>query len=218
MTMANRALERFRIGAGLGRSGSRGAVKRGIVIATCDAHAGTWLTDCLRSLAGLPVVLAWNDGERRNAFDAAALFVGWELGLDEWWVLPDTVVVHEPDRLMTLLEDDGQAYALGANFLSCIGKVRRSTIEQVGLPPEPTTKMQAVKFEWRWFKRYAQAERRLITIDRNFADGPEREWRHGRNNMVLRSSLLTKWKGHWTIPMVVDAYGNEPWDGPAPQS
>lgn len=170
----------------------------GIVVATCEAHASTWLVDCLRSLAGVPVTLCWNRPDR-NWYDPGALLVGWEAGFDEWWCLPDTVVVADPAGLVARL-GDGRSWSLGAGLLSCIGKVCRSQVAEMGLPSAPQTKRQAVDCELGWFREFAA--RFCTTIDPGFCDGPEREWRHGRENMVLRSSLLTKFKGTWLDTMI----------------
>jgi hypothetical protein len=169
----------------------------GIVVATCDAHASTWLVDCLRSLAGLPVTLRWNTPDE-NWYDPGALFTGYEAGFDEWWMMPDTVVVTDQAALLRYL-GDGQSWALGRRFISCIGKVCRKDVD--ALPQPPTTKRQAVDCELGWFATFAE---RCRVIDPTFWDGPERETRHGQERMVLRSSVLTKFKGTWNDHMIVE--------------
>lgn len=180
-----------------------GGLKTGIVVATCDAHARTWLPDCLKSLVPLPVHLAWNV-PGANHFDPAAVYHGLELGLDEFWVLPDTVVVHQVQVLKRTLAS-GLAYSVGPGYLSCIGKVRASTIRALGLPPKPQTKLEAVHFELGFMRMLAQLEERaglLEVLDAGFTDGPAREFRHGRDNMVLETELLTKYKGTWALDMI----------------
>ena len=169
----------------------------GIVVATCDAHASTWLVDCLRSLAGLPVTLRWNTPEA-NHYDPGALFTGYEAGFDEWWMMPDTVVVTDQAAFVRYL-GDGRSWALGGGFISCIGKVTRADVDAAGLPTPPFSKTQAVDLEASWFSKFSS---RCSVIDEGFRDGSEFEDRHGRRNMVLRSSLMTKYKGTWSRAMI----------------
>lgn len=173
----------------------------GIVVATCDAHASTWLVDCLRSLAGLPVTLRWNTPPDANWYDPGALFEGYRAGFGEWWVMPDTVEVTDPVGLVALL-GDGRSYALGPRFISCVGKVTRADVDAVGLPKAPVTKRQAVDVELGWFGSFSE---RCQVIDQGFMDGGDIVDRHGRPNMVLRSRLLTKYKGCWNDHMIREA-------------
>jgi hypothetical protein len=172
----------------------------GIVVATCDAHSTTWLPDCLRSLAGLPVTLRWNT-PAANWYDPGALLEGYAAGFDEWWVLPDTVVVTDPAAMVALL-GDGRSYALGTRFISCIGKVTRADVDAVGLPAAPVTKRLAVDCELGWFGGFSN---RCQVIDPTFWDSSEYVERHGRNNMILRSRVLTKYKGCWSDAMIREA-------------
>lgn len=178
-------------------------MRKGIVVASCAKTAATWLPDCLASLGDVPfgVVVAWSTPER-NEFDVSALRVGVEQ-FDEFWMLPDTTVVHDVGTILATLSIDGLSCSLGPAYLSCIGKVCSADARRVGLPTWPRTKLEAVEVELGWFRRYAFATGAQC-LDRNFMDGPDREWRHGRQNMVLRSSVLTKFKGCWNLDMVAE--------------
>lgn len=178
-------------------------MRKGIVVASCARTASTWLADCLDSLADVPfgVTVAWSTPER-NEFDVSALRVGVEQ-FDEFWMLPDSTIVHDVGLMLATLSVDGLSCSLGAAYLSCIGKVCSADARRVGLPKWPRTKMEAVEVELGWFRRYAFSVG-AQTLDRAFTDGPKREWRHGRQNMVLESSVLTKFKGTWTLDMVAE--------------
>lgn len=180
-------------------------MRKGVVVATCEKTSRTWLVDCLRSLADVPVTIAYSTPQR-NEFDVAALRVGCEL-FDEFWMLPDTTLVKDVDLLVLTLAQDGRSFSAGPGYISCIGKVCTADAKRVGLPQWPRTKMDAVNVELGWFRRYAFATGATV-LDPGFTDGPRREERHGRLNMVLESDLFIKWKGTWDVSMIVEEAGH----------
>lgn len=176
-------------------------LRKGVVVASCAKTSRTWLPDCLASLDGVPVTVAWSTPQR-NEYDVSALRVGCEM-FDEFWMLPDSTVVKDVGLLLGTLAVDGLSCSAGPGFISCIGKVVTADAKRVGLPVWPRSKMDAVNVELGWFRRYAFATNAQV-LDRSFTDGPRREERHGRLNMVLESDLLLKFKGTWDLSMVAE--------------
>lgn len=177
-------------------------MRRGIVIASCAKTARTWLPDCLESLgavANVPIVVSYST-PARNEYDVSALRVG-VAAFDEFWMMPDTCIVKDCRRLLDHLGDEGQSYAMGPNYISCIGKVVSASAERFGLPAWPRNKIEAVGVEARWFPGYAKHTKARV-LDNGFVDGPRFEERHGRLNMVLESYLLLKFKGTWDLAMI----------------
>lgn len=170
----------------------------GVVVTTCEAHQHTWLLDCLKSLKDVPVAIHWND-EQHNHFEAGGVETGWTW-FERFWLIPDTVVVKNLDLLWFYLKSEGE-FVLGPRFLSCIGIMTTQGLSNVGMPTMPRNKSEAVDVESSWFSRYADTNFSQI-IDPGFMDGPIREWRNGRLNMVLDSPILTKYKGTWDRSMI----------------
>jgi hypothetical protein len=175
-------------------------VNVGVVVTTCQEHKHSWLLDCLESLKDVPTLIHWNDADR-NYFEAGGIEPGY-IFFDRFWLIPDTVVVKNLDLMYYYLNSKGNEFCLGPNFISCIGVLTKEGIARMnGIPTMPTNKHEAVDIELAWFSRYAQMNRCEV-IDPGFFDGPIREWRNGRLNMVLDSPILTKYKGTWDRSMI----------------
>lgn len=171
----------------------------GVVVTTCQEHKHTWLLDCLSTLKDVPVAIHWNDSNN-NHYEAGGLETGLA-NFSRFWLIPDTVVVKNLDLMWHYLKTDDE-YCLGPGFISCIGIITWSGFAKMsgGLPAMPRNKHEAVDIELSWFSKYAAIN--CSVIDPTFHDGPIREWRHGRENMVLDSPILTKYKGTWDRSMI----------------
>lgn len=172
-------------------------MRRGIVVSTCPANVRTWLPDCLESIRTDVTVVQSGIG----GFETSGLIAGTHL-FDEFWLFPDTVVVEDYGLLRDLLDEPG-AVSVGAGYFCCMGKFVTEHVLSMGLPAYPWSKYAAVDVELGWMPKQAVASGAKV-LDERFTDGSEFVERHGRRNMVLRTGLLTKFKGTWDRSMIAD--------------
>lgn len=153
-----------------------------------------WAADALASVPGEAIVVS---------------VPGYELGKLEWVVenttverflfIQDSVLVTP--QLFELLNDyDGSVALLGdpRPYGCFLGVYTRHALLAAGFAPI-RTKLEAVEAELWWTGEYRAAAGKVPVLfpeltDRN-AEGPIE--RHGRPNLVLSNSYMTKFKGTW---------------------
>ena len=187
-------------------------METGVVVVTHVNNAETWYRDCIDSLmpsieAGTNVV-TYTNTDQENHYEGGGMKFGFDL-FDEFWLIPDTVIVKDCLMLDATLMDSGRGYAAGPAIISCVGKYRRAVYERTvadGFPLiVPNNKREAVAAEQVWSGgHYLQREDKITCLSDSFVDGPRREFRHGRENMVLESDTFIKYKGCWDPNMIND--------------
>lgn len=170
----------------------------GIVISTHMSSLRTWLPDCLESIAVYSEFIHVHvNTPDANYFEAGGITAGWRK-FDQFWHIPDTVVVKNP---ADLFKHAGSVSA-GPRYISCVGLLRSSTIDTIGPPDLPVDKLAAaVLVEDLWFHKYMDYDPPKI-LDQGFDDKQVFVERHGRTNMVLESDLFRKYKGTWNVSMI----------------
>lgn len=171
-----------------------------IVICTTPGR-DLWAADCLESI-------------HKTASDKWPLLVlsdfSFELGkirwlldnttLDRWFLLHDTVVVHDADLFTQAFEKPLSCAVSNCptKFGMYLGVYARSTLERLERIPQPNTKDDAIYWERYFADEYCALEE-VPTLFPEFDDAhaPFEEERHGRNNLVLTNRWLTKYKGTW---------------------
>jgi hypothetical protein len=174
-------------------------VTRAAVVIGAVSEDSPWLPALLDSLDGCrwPVVVNYTrDWELATIAWAARKY-------DEFIFLPESTVVLDQayiDRCFTA--EAGHAVNLGTaqgmKFRMYLGKYVAENVQMVGVPPV-ASKMQAIEQEVHWCVRYAKFEERrgLTSLGGPLEHTDVREWKHGRENMVVENEWLRKWKGTW---------------------
>lgn len=136
----------------------------------------------------------------------------WELGaiestltyyIDEFFFLQDTIEILDTSFIDDAFERfPGKSVAFDRHFSHYLGKYRREILLEINITggfPRVTSKEEAIYQEFKFAQRYAELEWRETTVlDDKFADdNPNNYWeeRFGRNNLVLISKYLKKYKG-----------------------
>lgn len=124
---------------------------------------------------------------------------------DEFLHLHDSCEVKDPALFdLVFRQYEGASVSLSHNFLMYIGKYRRETLEQVGIP-RVTTKREEHAQEFEWNAKYIAAEPKLINpLLPEFGDSGVFEDKFGRKNMILDSPYIRKYKGTWDVSMIKD--------------
>jgi len=171
-----------------------------IVICTTPGRDG-WLADCLESVHATasdkwPLIVL-------SDFSFELGKIRWLLAnttLDRWFLLHDTVVVHNAD-LFTQAFSKPLSCAVSTcptKFGMYLGVYARRTLERLERIPQPDTKDQAIFWEKAFADEYCAVEDvPVLFTDFDDAHAPFEEERHGRNNLVLTNPHLTKYKGTW---------------------
>lgn len=154
-----------------------------------------WLSDCLVSLKGVnyPVVIAMNTPED-NAFDPQGIYEAVRLGLEEFVLLHDSMVVKDQSIFDILFGMPGHV-AVSPGGLMLIGKY--VTAQLPALPKKPSGKKEAVYFELSYKNQVPWSH----TLDPAFTDGNVFEVKHGKNRMVLENQWFKKYKGVYTMEL-----------------
>lgn len=171
-------------------------VRKGVIVCTHENNKNTWLKDCLKSLKGIDIDIYTNTNEN-NHYEGGAIIYGYE-NYDEFWIIPDTVIVKDTAKLLECLDDTGTSYSAGPWFISCVAKLRREVLDKIGICDPPNSKKEAIFVEIKYLREvYQNAEPNHIVLDNAFNDGDLFEDKHGRTNMLLESDTFKKYKGTW---------------------
>ena len=195
-------------------------MKRAIVITTSE-HTKDFLEACIDSCLQnkYPVHVVCNggfkfpdhltakyDGVRdyelvvseveRNGFELGGIEVGANY-YDEFIHLMDTCVVHDQKMFDMMFDEEGSVY-LCRGFYSYLGKYRTDILKKVGVP-QIDNKKDAIFHEHSWHTDYRRADPLAKPFQPELPVTTDVfEQKHGRNNMVIANSFITKWKGTWS--------------------
>lgn len=188
-------------------------IKRGIVITTSE-HTQPFFIDLIKSIQEVkyPIMVVGNNGYCGKGVDIVNDWNGFELGgilrgsqyFDEFVYLQDTVVIKDIKLFDIVFEHKGQSVEISKDFYSYIGKYVSKDIEKVGIP-KVENKKEAVFHEISGFRPAYLRQSNPIKLDSLLPiESGVFEEKHGRNNMVLESDYLIKYKGCWDISMIKD--------------
>lgn len=177
-------------------------MKKGIIVCTHENNKDTWLPECLKALEGLDVDVYTNTADN-NHYEGGAILYG-HRNYDEFWIIPDTVIVKDKQKLLDALEDEGTSYSAGPWFISCMAKLRREVLDKIGELTLPKDKVDAIYIEVRYLRLlYEAAETKHIVMNENFIDNDRFVYKFGQKRMVLEDDFCKKYKGTYDIAMVV---------------
>jgi hypothetical protein len=159
-----------------------------------------WYHEFMKSMEGCKYPIAVHTNPPTGgAYDAAGIYVGKQMydegKLDEFIVLHDSMIINDHALFDELFNRPGFV-TLGPGGLMLIAKYVAKDLPP--LPPMPQTKRASVIFEL----SYKDWIKWSHTIDPGFTDGPAREFKNGRENMIIENKYAKKYKGFWDISMV----------------
>ena len=153
-----------------------------------------FLDEALEYLKGIkhPLLLCINTPDD-NGYDPAGFYLAKELELEKFILLHDSCHVKD-QRVLDMLFAFGGTISLSPGILMCMGK-----FEQLPeLPPKPKNKREAVDFET------AMKNWQHTPLFPTFTDCDKREYKHGKERMVIENEYLKKYKSTWSPDMIVD--------------
>jgi len=178
-------------------------MSQGIVIVS-SFKTRPWLNDLLNSIGNYTkqrVVVHYNSTEE-NEYEMGGIKRGLQEGFEEFFLLHDTCVIKTKQLFDVIFYRYlGSSVAISPLFLSYLGKYRRETLLKCTIP-EVRTKRQAVDAETNFNKEYIEKEPFFHVMYPEFDIKYRFEEKHGRNNMVLESEGLIKYKGTWSCDMI----------------
>lgn len=171
-------------------------MKRAIIIPTHERGAH-FLTDLLESLKSCkyPIIIHYNTNER-NEFEMGGVRIGKELGIDEFILLSDSVVIKDQAILDMFFEIEGSV-SLDLNYLSYVGKYRLEVLNQLDVP-DVTTKREAWMQEFDFHSKYCNIEQPTKLFPGFWEHTDKYEDKHGRKNLINENEYIVKFKGCWT--------------------
>jgi len=179
-------------------------MKQGIVIVTCEATK-PFMDDMAANIGNYskyPVIIHGNSPEL-NEYEMGGIKRALWHGFDEFFLLHDTCKIKDFSLFDIVFEKMiGWSVSISVDFLSYLGKFKRDILEQMTLPTV-LNKYDAVEAEANFLKDYcklAGKDHRVLYPD--FDKNYRFEMKHGRENMVLESETLIKYKGTWHPDMI----------------
>lgn len=194
-------------------------MNKAIVICSYRARDIYWLEDNFHAYWKYPLYVVVNDAPNASVevLEWLARRVRlitlqenyWELGainamlstdVDEFFLLQDTIEIFDNSFLDMAFERwPGQSVAFDRNFSHYMGKFRREILLDMAPLPVVTSKEEAIEQEFKFVQAYRDAEKSFIpVIDGGFSDTNPNNFRQkkfGRDNLVLISPYLNKYKG-----------------------
>jgi len=177
-------------------------MKQGIIIPS-HKRFRQWLNNLLPTIDTPYTVVIHTNTDDNNEYEVGAVKKGLELGLDEFFVLHDTTEVKDNNLFKLLFEDyKGRSVWMNSRGQMFLNKYRKEVLDKTEIPVV-TDKRSAVKSEDTLQQRYREHEKPVV-LDEGFVDGPAREYKFGRENMVIENKWLKKYKGTWSPTMIKD--------------
>ena len=177
-------------------------MKKGIIVCTHENNKDTYLPECLKALEGIDIDIYTNTAEN-NHYEGGAILYG-HRKYDEFWIIPDTVIVKQPQVLLDTLADTGVSYSAGPWFISCIAKLRKEVLDEIGELTLPKDKVDAIYIEIDYLRlKYEAAEKHHVVLDDGFEDTQRFIYKFGQKRMVLENDVFRKLKATWDIASVL---------------
>lgn len=177
-------------------------MKKAVVI---GSYVGSpWLAECLDSMPkDVPLMVVCQPFYETGV-------IKWtheNTSLDEFLFLPDTVFAKRHEWIYEALAQEGRGVSvIGSEYSAFIGKYRRVVLDRMHTHRFIYARNKDEAIPEYSAQEYAKLEGSgLITLwPRNaegLDDGPNREFKNGRDNMVIANGHLVKYKGCWQPEM-----------------
>lgn len=171
------------------------SISKAIIIPTHEKFSH-WLDNCLRTLKGcdykIEIVV---NTDSSNKFEMAAIEFGMR-HYDEFIVLQDTIEVKDLSIFDKMFEIEGPVF-LNPHGQMFINKYVTKVLENITLP-KVFDKRSAVNAETLLHQAIKQ-QTFVRVLDPSFVDGPAREEKFGRTNMVIENEWLKKYKACFSL-------------------
>lgn len=138
-----------------------------------------------------------NDAYEIGAIEATLSLTKWE----EFILLQDTIEIKDQKIFNILFENyQGKSVSYNPHFQMYLGKYRREVLAKMLPLPQIRDKVEAVRQEWDFTKKYRTLDGNVEIfnpkfVDDNFYDNFEMAF--GRNNLKLEDDYIIKRKGTW---------------------
>lgn len=186
-------------------------IKQAIIVPTCKKFK-PWLDNFMKTInTEYPIIIVYNTKEN-NMYDVLGVTTAIDLGIEEFFVMHDTMEVKDNSLFDILFkEHKGKTVFLNPVGQMFLNKYVLKDILESGVDYKRLytvkNKLNAVHAE-SGFNGSLKQKIKPIILFPNFVDGPKREQKFGRNNMVIENQYLKKYKGTYSLAGIekVDEY------------
>jgi hypothetical protein len=134
-----------------------------------------------------------NDGFEIGAIEATLSLTKW----DEFILLQDTIEIKDQKIFDKLFEDyPGQSVSYNPYFQMYLGKYRREVLEKMMPLPQVRTKIDAVREEWDFTKKYSDVDGNTQVFNRHFVDDNFYD-KIENGVMKMQDDYIIKYKRTW---------------------
>ena len=184
-------------------------MKQGIIIVT-SKQTEPFYNDLLFSLKDYtkyPVYIHRNTFEN-NHYEMSGIYLGMKLGLEEFFLLPDTCEIKNTDIFFKSFNIyEGYSVSIGAllpyikGYVSYVGKYRLDVLKQIEIP-QCNSKSDAIKIEREFHELYLKKEQNYIELFPDFWLQERRyEEKHNRHNLINENEFIKKYKATYDVRM-----------------
>jgi len=170
--------------------------KYGLLVVINDGDNADWISHDFNGTTGAYKIPY--DGFELGALKTALEITDW----DEFILLQDTFEILDNDIFDIFFNNyPNQSVFYGPKKEMFLAKYRREVLEKIKIPTTPT-KIESIIQEVEFVKVYEGVEP-FVIFNTRFTDGGAsngKEYRWGRENLVLMDRYLIKRKGTWDLP------------------
>lgn len=172
---------------------------QGIIIVSSQVTRH-WLIECLSRLNQFEIkypILIHTNHPDNNEFEIGGIKLGMQ-EFDEFFLMHDTLMIKNPKVFDMCFEKEGISVSLGRTYFMYLGKYLTSILQTLELPVV-RKKNDAIEQEMAFNDKYrlASGDNYVEIMKDTVKDGPVREMRYGRENLIIENEYIKKYKGYW---------------------
>lgn len=161
-----------------------------------------WMNDLLDSLQTIyPIIITNHDGWQidavRETFERT--------NFSEIFFLNETMIIKDNSIWDIIFKRyEGHSVASSVHYQMFLGKYLRRIVEQTVFPTVDNRKDDIIFGEDLWNKQYMSLDTNIIFYHPLSDPNPSgnKQFKHGRENLVLENEYFRKWKHQWHLDMV----------------
>jgi hypothetical protein len=160
-----------------------------------------------------PVIIVHNTMEN-NRYDVQGVITGIDLGIEEFFVLHDTMEIKDNSIWDILFKDNaGKTVFLNPRGLMFLNKYVLADIKKTSCWPRLYDVKDKLTGVWSegWFHQELEAVANPVKLWDNFDDSGRRETKFGRENMIIENQYFKKYKGSWSCETLGQAEAYSRW-------